>query len=91
MEMRISDGENVLEIGCGTGRNLIILARKYPKTNFFGLDASAAMLETAQSKINQTTFQMSHLKTRLPMIFRLIKLLICKNHLTRYFFHFQFR
>lgn len=50
-EMRISDGDNVLEIGCGTGRNLIILARQYPRTRFFGLDASAAMLETGARKI----------------------------------------
>ena len=51
-EMNIGEGENVLEIGCGTGRNLVILARKYPNAIFFGLDASAAMLETAQRKIN---------------------------------------
>ncbi len=50
-EMKISGGENVLEIGCGTGRNLAILARKYPKAMFYGLDASAAMLETARKKI----------------------------------------
>lgn len=50
-EMKISDGENVLEIGCGTGRNLAILARKYQRVNFYGLDASAEMLKTAQSKI----------------------------------------
>ena len=50
-KMRISEDENILEIGCGTGRNLAILARKYPNTNFFGLDASAAMLDTAHKKI----------------------------------------
>ena len=49
--MKISEGENVLEIGCGTGRNLAILARKFPDAKFFGLDASAAMLETAEKKI----------------------------------------
>ncbi|MEZ5427943.1 MAG: class I SAM-dependent methyltransferase [Pyrinomonadaceae bacterium] len=51
-EMRIKDGDRILEAGCGTGRNLIILAGKYPKNRFFGLDASAAMLETAQKKID---------------------------------------
>ena len=50
-EMKISEGENILEIGCGTGRNLAILARKYPKANFFGLDASAEMLKSANQKI----------------------------------------
>ena len=52
-EMEIAEGENVLEIGCGTGRNLVILARKHPETSFFGLDASAAMLETARKKIKK--------------------------------------
>ena len=50
-EMDISGGDNVLEIGCGTGRNLSILAQRHPNANFFGLDASAAMLETAAAKV----------------------------------------
>lgn len=50
-EMQIGDGESVLEVGCGTGRNLLILAEKRPRAHFFGLDASAAMLETAQRRI----------------------------------------
>ncbi len=49
-EMRIGEGDHVLEIGCGTGRNLEILARKYPDTKFFGLDASAEMLRNAEKK-----------------------------------------
>lgn len=64
-EMKISEGENVLEIGCGTGRNLIILAKKYPRTNFFGLDASATMLETAQGKIKTNQIDNITLKTAL--------------------------
>ncbi len=50
-EMNIGEGENILEVGCGTGRNLAILAKKYPKSNFYGLDASTIMLETAGKKI----------------------------------------
>jgi S-adenosylmethionine-diacylgycerolhomoserine-N-methlytransferase len=49
-EMSVQNGENVLEVGCGTARNLKILAKKYPKTNFFGLDASSEMLKTAEEK-----------------------------------------
>ncbi len=49
-EMNVQDGENVLEVGCGTARNLKILANKYPNTNFFGLDASSEMLKTAEEK-----------------------------------------
>lgn len=49
-EMRVNEGDHVLEIGCGTGRNLDILARKYPDTKFYGLDASAEMLRNAEKK-----------------------------------------
>ena len=64
-QMRIRPGENILEIGCGTGRNLIILAKKHPEANFFGLDASSAMLETAQTKISAQNLQNISLKTAL--------------------------
>jgi S-adenosylmethionine-diacylgycerolhomoserine-N-methlytransferase len=64
-EMKIADGANVLEIGCGTGRNLVILARKYPQARFFGLDASAAMLETAQKKIKTKNLDNITVKTAL--------------------------
>jgi S-adenosylmethionine-diacylgycerolhomoserine-N-methlytransferase len=49
-EMDVQSNENVLEIGCGTARNLKILAKKYPRANFFGLDASSEMLKTAEEK-----------------------------------------
>ena len=39
---------NVLEIGCGTGRNLIAAGRRYPGTHLFGFDISAEMLKTAR-------------------------------------------
>lgn len=51
-EMQIQQGESVLEVGCGTARNLIILAKRHPNANLFGLDASTAMLETARSKVD---------------------------------------
>ena len=41
----------VLEIGCGTGRNLIRAARRYPQSRFFGLDISSEMLATARAEI----------------------------------------
>jgi len=42
-----SAGGAVLEVGCGTGRNLILAARRYPEARFFGLDVSGEMLATA--------------------------------------------
>ena len=44
-------GAAVLEIGCGTGRNLIRAARRYPQTRFFGLDVSDEMLATARARV----------------------------------------
>lgn len=43
----------VLELGCGTGRNMLLAARRYPRARFFGLDISSAMLETAAAAISQ--------------------------------------
>lgn len=47
----VSAGGTVLELGCGTGRNIILAARRYPDARFFGLDISAEMLETAGAAI----------------------------------------
>lgn len=47
------DGGSVLEVGCGTGRNLILAARRYPKARFYGFDISTMMLETAEANIKK--------------------------------------
>lgn len=41
----------VLEIGCGTARNLIQAAGLYPSASFYGFDISAEMLKTAAQSI----------------------------------------
>ena len=43
----------VLEMGCGTGRNLVAAAKQYPKAKFFGFDISTAMLETAGRAVHR--------------------------------------
>jgi S-adenosylmethionine-diacylgycerolhomoserine-N-methlytransferase len=43
----------VLEIGCGTGRNLIKAAQTYPEARFYGLDVSTEMLTSAIEKIER--------------------------------------
>lgn len=44
-------GGTVLEIGCGTGRNLVQAGERYPRTRLFGIDISMQMLATAGGRI----------------------------------------
>jgi len=44
-------GGAVLEVGCGTARNLIAAARRWPDAQFYGIDISEAMLTTARAKV----------------------------------------
>lgn len=45
--LRPNSGDAVLEIGCGTGRNLTIAAKHYPAARFYGVDVSTVMLTRA--------------------------------------------
>jgi S-adenosylmethionine-diacylgycerolhomoserine-N-methlytransferase len=47
-------GANVLEIGCGTGRNLVLAAQLYRHARFFGIDVSTEMLTSAITAISRT-------------------------------------
>lgn len=44
-------GMHVLEIGCGTARNIIQTARRYAGTRVYGFDISAEMLKTAGAAV----------------------------------------
>jgi S-adenosylmethionine-diacylgycerolhomoserine-N-methlytransferase len=46
-------GSRVLEIGCGTARNLIVAARAYRDVHFFGIDISSEMLGTARHLVER--------------------------------------
>src|SRR5258706_12962781 len=48
-------GDRLLEIGCGTARNLIRLARRHPGVALYGIDASAEMLKTADTAIGRAS------------------------------------
>lgn len=52
-ELAPPPGGSVLEVACGTGRNLIAAARRYPQAKFFGFDISHAMLDTARTSIGR--------------------------------------
>ncbi|MGQ0741230.1 MAG: class I SAM-dependent methyltransferase [Alphaproteobacteria bacterium] len=52
-EMQPCPGDSIVEIGCGTARNLIKLATLYPGASLYGLDASREMLRTAQQRMGR--------------------------------------
>ena len=46
-------GVTILEMGCGTGRNLIAAARAYPSAMLYGFDISEEMLKTARASVTK--------------------------------------
>jgi len=56
-ELAAPVGGTVLEVGCGTARNLLHAARRYPLAKFYGLDVSEEMLKTARASIDQSPFR----------------------------------
>jgi S-adenosylmethionine-diacylgycerolhomoserine-N-methlytransferase len=46
-------GGTVLEIGCGTARNLVCAAERYPDADFFGVDLSQMMLDVASRSLER--------------------------------------
>jgi S-adenosylmethionine-diacylgycerolhomoserine-N-methlytransferase len=52
-DLELLPGQRVLEIGCGTARNLIRLSRRHPAVLCYGLDASHEMLSTAAGKVHR--------------------------------------
>jgi S-adenosylmethionine-diacylgycerolhomoserine-N-methlytransferase len=88
-ELKLRKGENILEVGCGTGRNLAILAEKYPHTNFYGLDASAAMLETAQKKCAAKKLRNIRLENALADDFNFAETFELKNPFDTIYFSYS--
>jgi S-adenosylmethionine-diacylgycerolhomoserine-N-methlytransferase len=56
-ELDLRPGDRLVEVGCGTARNLIRIARRYPEATLFGLDASQAMLKTASEAVRRSGLQ----------------------------------
>ncbi len=47
--LEVPSDASVLEVGCGTGRNLVGVAKRYPAARLYGLDISQEMLRSAES------------------------------------------
>jgi S-adenosylmethionine-diacylgycerolhomoserine-N-methlytransferase len=52
-DLDVRAGSTVLEVGCGTARNLIQASRRFPDVKFSGFDLSAEMLITARQEIEK--------------------------------------
>jgi len=52
-ELNVPAGGSVLEVGCGTGRNLALIGQRFPHARLFGFDISAEMLVSAEAKLGQ--------------------------------------
>jgi S-adenosylmethionine-diacylgycerolhomoserine-N-methlytransferase len=52
-ELNLRPGDRVVEVGCGTARNLIRIAERYPEARLFGMDASHEMLKTAAESVRR--------------------------------------
>ena len=52
-ELDVAPSGSVLEIACGTARNLLCIARRYPTAQCYGIDVSSAMLQTARASIRR--------------------------------------
>ncbi|MDO9414585.1 class I SAM-dependent methyltransferase [Pararhizobium sp.] len=53
-DLAVQPGGTVLEIGCGTGRNLALVRKHYPNARLFGLDISSEMIASAEKKLAGT-------------------------------------
>ncbi|MEO2039522.1 MAG: methyltransferase [Martelella sp.] len=49
-DLNCAPDDTLLEIACGTGRNLVSIAKRYPGVRLYGLDISEQMLVSARAK-----------------------------------------
>ena len=47
---RLENGIDVLDIGCGRGKALLVMAKQYPNTRFTGIDLSTEAIEQARAE-----------------------------------------
>ena len=51
IRLTASEPERILEIGCGTGINLAMLAKRYPQAAIVGVDVAEPMLQVARKRL----------------------------------------
>lgn len=56
-ELQVPQKGTLLEVGCGTGRNLLLAHKLYPTARLYGLDISAEMLSTTRANFRGKAVQ----------------------------------
>lgn len=51
-ELPVGANDHICEVGCGTARNLVLLAKRHKNLKLYGIDASTEMLKTAQASVD---------------------------------------
>ena len=74
---RLAGGIEVLDVGCGAGRAMNLLARAYPNSHFTGLDLSREAIDAASTEARRhgsgnVSFRVDDLSTLAPGSFDLI-------------------
>lgn len=52
--LEVPPGGSVLEMGCGTGRNLVAVSRHHPGARLYGFDISSEMLKSARRTVERS-------------------------------------
>jgi len=77
----IANPKRILEVGCGTGRNLLSLRRLFPLAEITGVDLSSDMLQVAQQKVRNVTLVQQSYDTPVSGDFDLV---LCSYALTMF-------
>jgi tRNA G46 methylase TrmB len=60
--------DSALEIGCASGPNLYLLAKKFPEVKLYGIDISKKAIEIGKKKFNKEKISNVILETGNPVI-----------------------
>jgi 2-polyprenyl-3-methyl-5-hydroxy-6-metoxy-1,4-benzoquinol methylase len=61
---RLKSGISVLDVGCGRGRAINIMARAYPKSSFIGYDISTEGIESARQEAKEWNLTNAKFETK---------------------------
>lgn len=78
--LKLRGDENIADIGCGTGKLLILIKQRYPKTKLIDIDPDPRMLQLAQDKARTAGLIIEFRKgegSKIPLPSRSMDVVIC--------------